>query len=164
MIGLQISESVYLQLSSCGANKCTLCDGPKDPACDVSQIQHKCTEKELSCTILKEQDGPVTANCGRDACETNGGHYKSDDRVFHAVESMYLVIRNKAFLYYGQAQVCIHSYWNTFYKSLGKAAVDYFIVYCYYREKNWIVRLDTSYGADFQVHLLYYKLSTPTLR
>jgi len=98
-----------------------------------------------SCFILKEQENDDVKSFGRNECLENGGHYLSMRRIFHPCEALYMTLRNVAFLYWRTRQICIHSFWNLFRASLGDVGISYFLVYTYYRDKNWIARLEFGF-------------------
>merc|ERR1712228_215907 len=120
-------------------NNCKICDEIKSDC-----INDVCSESDFYSKILKEKN--IFESFGRSES------YQNKFREFHPVEALYLVIKNEAFLYFKNYQICLNSFWNLFLKCFGKFGKDYFFVYFYYRQKNWIVRIDTSYGADFQIY------------
>ena len=61
-----------------------------------------------------------------------------------------MTLRNVTFLYWRSRQICIHSFWNLFRASLGDDGISYFLVYTYYRDKNWIARL----GFGFRIYMI----------
>ena len=83
MIGLQISENLFLRLSSCDEN-CEICKKIKSDSMD-----EKCAENDFYCSILKEQISLEISEMeiGRSDNGETGGHLTSQFWKFHAIEA-----------------------------------------------------------------------------
>lgn len=136
MLGLLLDEITYNRLDTCRQDSCGLCEQVKGVPIETDEYS------DLSTSALTSQ---LPSALGK------FGYSKESIHHFHWLETVYMCVKYKCFIYYNQRQVCLHAYWALIKRSHSNAEV-YLAVLDHFHRKNWWLRIDCSFGGTFQAY------------